>query len=112
MSLCVRIRRRKRSCLVHSRMPKSLLAGDKPPEKTARDKAAFKANRQNETGRASYHMDYKVNPATGVLYAHEGLPDGHSHKTMPHINVVTPEGKKLDIFINLSSKRCPPGRKG
>jgi RHS repeat-associated protein len=89
---------------------KSAGAGDKDPSKTVRDKAAFKSNRQNGTGRASYHMDFKTNPVTGVLYGHESLPDGHPHKTMPHINVITPEGDRLDIFVDRPSK-CPLVRK-
>jgi RHS repeat-associated protein len=89
---------------------KSAGAGDKDPAKTARDKAAFKSNRQNDTGRASYHMDFKTNPATDVLYGHESLPNGHPHKTMPHINVVTPEGDRLDIFVDRPT-RCPSAKK-
>ncbi|MDP9930427.1 RHS repeat-associated core domain-containing protein [Variovorax paradoxus] len=89
---------------------KSAGAGDKDPAKTARDKAAFKSNRQNDTGRASYHMDFKTNPATGVLYGHESLPNGHPHKTMPHINVITPEGDRLDIFVDRPT-RCPSAKK-
>ncbi|MFS2100430.1 RHS repeat domain-containing protein [Variovorax sp. Varisp85] len=89
---------------------KSAGAGDKDPAKTARDKAAFKSNRQNGTGRASYHMDFKTNPATGVLYGHESLPNGHPHKTMPHINVITPEGDRLDIFVDRPTK-CPSAKK-
>jgi hypothetical protein len=90
---------------------KSAGADDKSPGKTARDKAAFKANRQNKSGRASYHMDYKVNPETGVLYGHEGIEDGHPHKTMPHINIFTPEGKKVEIYVDRGPKRCPPGKR-
>ncbi|WP_407971109.1 RHS repeat-associated core domain-containing protein [Burkholderia pyrrocinia] len=89
---------------------KSAGSGNKSAEKTSRDKAAFKANRQNESGRASYHMDYQVNPETGVLYGHESLPDGHPHKTTPHINVITPDGDRLDIFVE-QKKACPLKRK-
>lgn len=74
-------------------------AGDKDADKTARDKAAFKSNRQNGSGLASYHMDYKINPATGVLFGYESLPDGHPHKTIPHVSVVTPNGGRADIFV-------------
>lgn len=45
-----------------------------------------------------------MNPVTGVLYGHESLPNGHPHKTIPHINIVTPEGKKIDIFIKCGNK--------
>jgi len=89
---------------------KSAGAADKDPAKTKRDKLAFKSNRQNGTGRASYHMDYKVNPETGVLYGHESLPDGHPHKTMPHINVITPAGERVDIFVDRQNK-CPLAKK-
>ncbi|MDC5682906.1 RHS repeat-associated core domain-containing protein, partial [Acinetobacter baumannii] len=85
---------------------KSAGASDKSPEKTAKDKKAFKQNRQNSTNNASYHMDYKINPLTGVLFGHESLPDGHPHKTIPHINIFTPEGKKVDIFVKIP-KNCP-----
>ena len=85
---------------------KSAGASDKSSEKTAKDKKAFKQNRQNSTNRASYHMDYKINPLTGVLFGHESLPDGHPHKTIPHINIFTPEGKKVDIFVE-PPKNCP-----
>ncbi|MBH3472130.1 RHS domain-containing protein [Pseudomonas putida] len=88
---------------------KSAGAGDKTPDKIARDKAAFKSLRQNGTGRASYHMDFKINPVTGVLYGHESLPDGHAHKTLPHINIVTPEGSRADIFIE-RNPNCPGTR--
>lgn len=84
---------------------KSAGSGNKSGAKTARDKSAFKQNRQNSTGRASYHMDFKINPTTGVLYGHESLPDGHPHKTIPHINIFTPSGKKVDIFI-INNRMC------
>lgn len=51
-------------------------------------------------------MDYKINPLTGVLFGHESLPNGHPHKTIPHINIFTPEGKKFDIFVE-PPKNCP-----
>jgi RHS repeat-associated protein len=85
---------------------KSAGAGDKDPSKTARDKASFKSNRQNGSGLASYHMDFKINSATGVLYGHESLPNGHPHKTIPHVNVITPEGKRADIFVERRTS-CP-----
>jgi hypothetical protein len=47
----------------------------------------------------------KRRPAGGI----EQLLDGHPHKTTPHINVMTPKGKKLDIFINVSSERWERG---
>lgn len=81
-------------------------AGDKPADKTIRDKAAFKSNRQNGSGLASYHMDFKTDPTSGILYGHDSLPDGHPHKTIPHINIVTPNGNKVDIFVARNFKCC------
>jgi uncharacterized protein RhaS with RHS repeats len=76
-------------------------SGNKCSQKTIRQKRAFKLNKNDkEKSCAVYHKDYQSNPETGILYGHEELPDGHPHKTTPHINVLTPEGKKATIFID------------
>nr|WP_228720413.1 hypothetical protein [Zophobihabitans entericus] len=36
---------------------------------------------------------------TQYQYDERGLPDGHPHKTIPHINVLTPQGNKVTIYI-------------
>ncbi len=69
-------------------------SGNKPLDKTISQQKQFKGVDKN----GKYHKDYKVNN-DGVLYGHENLPDGHPHKTVPHINVKTPEGKKSTIYI-------------
>ncbi|MEO1053834.1 MAG: RHS repeat-associated core domain-containing protein [Bacteroidota bacterium] len=70
-------------------------SGPRSQEATSRLKKSFK---KQPTG--SYHMDYKFNDKD-VLYGHEELPDFHPHKTTPHINYMTPGGKKGTIFIIL-----------
>ncbi|MGK4333041.1 hypothetical protein ABVK40_12785 [Lonsdalea quercina] len=74
-------------------------AGNKCPKKTSRQKKEFKLREAEKGKTAVYHKDYKLNE-DGTLIGHEGLPDGHPHKTIPHVNVLTPEGKKMTIYIN------------
>ena len=35
----------------------------------------------------------------GIIYGHSQLPEGHIHKTNPHINILTSEGNKVSINI-------------
>ncbi len=79
-------------------------AGPKSPEKLASDIALFKKLRQLQNGKATFHKDYKTMPGTNVLFGHEGLADGHAHKNIPHINVVTPEGNKATIYVEKPCK--------
>ena len=73
-------------------------AGAKAPARVSRQKKAFKLGPGRE---AVYHKDYLHNPADahGSLHGHESLPVGHPHKTVPHVNVLTPSGDKAVIFI-------------
>ena len=73
-------------------------AGKKSPIKTSLQKKQFKLKPHEKGNTAIYHKDYKFNK-DGTLIGHEGLPNGHPHKTIPHINVLTPEGKKATIYI-------------
>ena len=73
-------------------------AGKKSPVKTSLQKKQFKLKPHEKGNTAIYHKDYKFNK-DGTLIGHEGLPNGHPHKTIPHINVLTPEGKKATIYI-------------
>jgi RHS repeat-associated protein len=75
-------------------------AGPKSSLRMHRQVRAFKLRPGDE---AVYHKDFRRNPADprGSLYGHEELPDRHSHRTTPHINVLTPEGNKATIFIRL-----------
>ena len=96
------------------RMPGS---GIKVLKKTGKQKAAFRRARKEQDG-VYYHQDYQMhapedvdedkNSLEGVLHGHEGLPDGHPHKTVKHINVegweTKPDGTKeyvdVTIYIN------------
>ncbi|PIT59252.1 hypothetical protein BHC57_09275 [Snodgrassella alvi] len=73
-------------------------AGNKSAAKTSRQKKEFKLRPSEKGNTAVYHKDYQFNK-DGILIGHEGLPDGHPHKTVPHINVLTPDGKKITIYI-------------
>jgi RHS repeat-associated protein len=73
-------------------------AGDKASIKTSRQKKEFKLRPSEKGNTAVYHKDYQFN-SDGTLTGHEGLPDGHPHKSIPHINVLTPEGNKITIYI-------------
>lgn len=73
-------------------------AGNKLPIKTSQQKREFKLRPSEKGNTAVYHKDYQFNK-DGVLYGHEDLPNGHPHKTIPHINVLTPDGKKITIYI-------------
>lgn len=84
---------------------KSTGAGNKPAQKTERDKQIFKELRQLDNGKATFHKDYKFITGTNVLYGHEDLKDGHEHKHTPHINIFTPEGRKATIYIEKACKR-------
>ena len=71
-------------------------SGIKILKKTGQQKAAFRDARRDKGG-VYYHQDYQMhapgdvdenkNSLEGVLHGHEGLPDGHPHKTVKHINV-------------------------
>jgi hypothetical protein len=67
-------------------------SGPKSRARASRQKKAFK---QQPDGKAVYHKDY-LHDAEGTLYGHES---GHAHGTVPHVNVLTPEGKKAAIFV-------------
>ena len=69
-------------------------AGDKSKEKMMSQQRQFIGVDPN----GKFHKDFKKNE-NGVLFGHENLPDGHPHKTIPHINVKTPDGKKATIYI-------------
>ncbi|MCB0516487.1 MAG: RHS repeat-associated core domain-containing protein [Chitinophagales bacterium] len=69
-------------------------AGNKSKEKMILQQKEFKGTHKD----GKYHKDFKKNE-DGVIYGHENLPDGHPHKTVPHINVKTPEGMKSTIYI-------------
>ncbi|MBK9578114.1 MAG: hypothetical protein IPO40_13645 [Fibrobacteres bacterium] len=75
--------------------------GNKVYSKTARQKKAFKLNNHDRrTNRAVYHKDYQWSSTQkGVLAGHETLPEGHSHKGTPHINILTPQGNRTAIYI-------------
>ncbi|MBT1696050.1 RHS repeat-associated core domain-containing protein [Fulvivirgaceae bacterium PWU4] len=72
---------------------KTVGSGPRSEQATSVLKKSFKMN-----ANGSYHMDYKLDE-TGVLFGHGSLPDGHPHKTTPHINYMTPEGNKGTIYI-------------
>lgn len=74
-------------------------AGIKSPIKTSSQKKQFKLQPYEKGNTAIYHKDYKFNQDRTTLIGHEGLPNGHPHKTIPHINVLTPTGKKATIYI-------------
>ena len=80
-------------------------AGEKSAEKLAIDKAKFKELRQLGNGKATFHKDYKMISGTNVLFGHESLPEGHPHKHVPHINVITPEGNKATIYVEKACRR-------
>ncbi|EMB4326911.1 RHS repeat-associated core domain-containing protein [Pluralibacter gergoviae] len=73
-------------------------AGNKSPIKTSQQKKEFKLRSSEKGKTAVYHKDYQFNK-DGVLTGHEGLSDGHPHKNIPHINVLTPDGDKITIYI-------------
>ncbi|EOU7475430.1 RHS repeat-associated core domain-containing protein, partial [Escherichia coli] len=74
-------------------------AGNKPEIKTAQQKKEFKLRPSEKGNTAVYHKDYQFNK-DGTLAGHESLPDGHPHKNMPHINILTPDGNKVTIYID------------
>ena len=45
-----------------------------------------------------YKKDY-LKDENGIIYGHSQLPEGHIHKTNPHINILTSEGNKVSINI-------------
>ena len=45
-----------------------------------------------------YKKDY-LKDKNGIIYGHSQLPEGHIHKTNPHINILTSEGNKVSINI-------------
>ena len=47
---------------------------------------------------AVYKKDY-LKDENGIIYGHSQLPEGHIHKTNPHINILTSEGNKVSINI-------------
>jgi RHS repeat-associated protein len=77
-------------------------AGPKSSLRVSRQKKAFK---QRRPGEAVYHKDYLRNSADPgrSLWGHEGLPSGHEHRTVPHINVLTSDGSKAAVFIRIQS---------
>jgi RHS repeat-associated protein len=76
-------------------------AGNKSSHRANRQKKAFKRTPSDQRAeRAVYHKDYQYGKKEpGVLAGHEDLPDTHPHKHTPHINVLTPEGSKVTIFV-------------
>ena len=80
--------------------------GPKPKARTIQQIREFQRARGRQDG-VYYHQDYRVNK-DGVLYGHEGLEEGHRHKTVKHINVegwdTKPDGTQeyvdLTIYIN------------
>ncbi len=69
-------------------------AGPRSVEKTGRLKKLFG---RKDTG--SFHKDYQFD-SNGVLYGHHDIaPLSHPHRTIPHINVMLPSGKKAVIYI-------------
>ncbi len=63
-------------------------------KKQQKDKKAFKQNRQNSTNNASYHMDYKINPLTGVLFGHD------PYQMVIHIKLFL-----ISIFLHQRAKK-------
>lgn len=45
-----------------------------------------------------YKKDY-LKDENGIIYEHRQLPNNHTYKTNPHINILTSEGNKVSINI-------------
>ena len=71
--------------------------GNKSSAKTAKQQKDF-SFRPGEKGKnAVYHKDYQYN-SKGKIFGHpeNGNPE---HLLKPHVNILTPQGKKIDIII-------------
>jgi YD repeat-containing protein len=64
----------------------------------------YKYDKEGKTFKLDKHRTpvYKkayLKDSDNVIFSHNHFPDDHIHKTNPHINILTSEGKKVSIII-------------